>query len=60
MFKTLWNSLSSQKSGESVAAPAFDRNKLKMLAEYFPIGTKLRYRNTSGKSFSTRSSSPTA
>ena len=43
MFKTLWNSLSSQKSGESVAAPAFDRNKLKMLAEYFPIGTKLRY-----------------
>jgi hypothetical protein len=43
MFKTLWNSLSSQKSAESRDEPAFDRDKLKMLVDYFPIGTKLRY-----------------
>jgi hypothetical protein len=43
MFKTLWNSLSSQKAAESGEEPAFDRDKLKMLADYFPIGMKLRY-----------------
>jgi hypothetical protein len=43
MFKTLWNSLSSQKSTESGEAPVFDRDKLKMLADHFPIGMKLRY-----------------
>lgn len=43
MFKTLWNSLSSQKSAESRDEPAFDRDKLKLLVDYFPIGTKLRY-----------------
>jgi hypothetical protein len=43
MFKTLWNSLSSQKSAESGEEPAFDRDKLKMLADFFPIGMKLRY-----------------
>lgn len=43
MFKTLWNSLSSQKPAESGEASLFDREKLKMLADYFPIGMKLRY-----------------
>lgn len=43
MFKTLWNSLSSQKAAESGEEPAFDRDKLKLLVDYFPIGMKLRY-----------------
>jgi hypothetical protein len=43
MFKTLWNSLSSPKSAESKVESAFDRDKLKMLVEHFPIGKKLRY-----------------
>ena len=43
MLKTLWKSLSSSKANEAGGAIAFDRNKLKMLAEYFPIGKKVRY-----------------
>ncbi|MDP2810785.1 MAG: hypothetical protein Q8O34_11615 [Rhodocyclaceae bacterium] len=43
MLKTLWNSLNSPKASESREAVAFNRGKLKMLAEYFPIGKKLRY-----------------
>ena len=43
MLKTLWNSISSQKPRESSETPVFDRDKLKMLVGFFPIGTKLRY-----------------
>jgi len=43
MFKTLWNRLGSPKPNETGKALAFNRDKLKMLTEYFPIGRKLRY-----------------
>lgn len=42
MLKTLWQSLLAPKVAESVRA-SFDRAKLKMLAEHFPIGKKVRY-----------------
>lgn len=42
MFKSLWNSLTGNKQ-EQDAAPRFDRAKVQMLIDYFPIGKKPRY-----------------
>lgn len=41
MFKTPWNRLGSPKANETGNALALNRDKLKMLTEYFPIGKKL-------------------
>jgi len=43
MLKTLWNSISPPKSAAPEEAAVFDRRKLKLLFEHFPIGKKLRY-----------------
>jgi len=44
MFKKLWNSFQSDKPEQGGdAPPLFDQAKLKMLADFFPIGKKVRY-----------------
>jgi len=42
MLNKLWNSFQPEKK-EARVESLFDRAKLKMLADYFPIGRKLRY-----------------
>lgn len=42
MFKSFWNSLFGEPGGQ-VSAPRFDRNKVQMLIDHFPIGKKPRY-----------------
>lgn len=43
MLKKLWNSLNSPPAKSHAKPSAFDGDKLKLLAEHFPIGKKLRY-----------------
>lgn len=43
MFKELWNILNSQTASETGETHAFDRVRLKMLIDYFPVGRKLHY-----------------
>lgn len=43
MLKSLWNNLQSGKSEAPAQQAVFDRDKLKLLVEHFPIGKKLSY-----------------
>ena len=43
MFKLLWNNPSPPKGREKEADVALDGDRMKMLAEHFPIGKKVRY-----------------
>ena len=43
MLNSLWQNLTSPKSGNSDEAPVFDRGQVKLLIEHFAIGKKLRY-----------------